>query len=384
MIIFAFDTIDSGEITPNLQSRDSDAATHAVTAPFSKEFDFLRYLDSECIPYTIPTTGELRKGAAPAIYPIQLTHFIEGFDYISLISAQAREMLITGQLKLLFYFSHGIAINVVHTCLTDLLTKNSINPENLRVIVPNYSSTKPNLLHFSDSESAAHYAARDTKIASHVNVRQRPKAFSCITEHRSNFGALIAGSMWYHGLATASYFSYLDRPLLNDPNASGTNVFKWNKFWADTPEIIENFNMHVPFVLSEVETTAQLYSDAYWSVVIAQQCDKVHAHVPRAIFNPIMNMQPFMTVGPQYTLRTLRDMGYGTFSEWMDEGYDKIKSDEERLNVCFQMIYDIAHLPHKEHMQMIKDMIPLLVHNQGVLLASKKEQYHAAIKLLLA
>lgn len=386
MIIFAFDNIISGEIIPNLQQPTADAMSYASAAPHSKEFEFLRYLESECITHTILSTTELGESAAPAIYPIQLTYFDEGFDYISLISPAAHAMLVTGQLRLLFYFSHGIAINAVHARLTDLLTKNGINPANLRMIVPNYSSTKPNLLHFSDNESAAHYAARDSKLVSHVNVRQRTKAFSCITEHGSNFGALVAGSMWYHGLTTNGYFRYLDRPLLNNPNIAGTNVFKWNKFWADTPELIENFNMHIPFALPEITaaTSEQLYTDAYWNIVIADQCDKVHAHVSRAIFNPIMNMQPFMTVGPQYTLRTLRDMGYATFSEWMDEGYDKIKSDEERMNVCFQMIYDIASLSHKDQMQMIKEMIPLLAHNQGVLLASKKEQYNAAIKILLA
>ncbi|CAB4130297.1 hypothetical protein UFOVP116_368 [uncultured Caudovirales phage] len=384
MIFFAFDIINSGVAVPNLRNTNDNPELYETTAPYSKDFGFLNYLNAECIPYTQLTVAELAGAPHTAVYPIHLTHFDSSIDYVAAMSEQARQMSASGQLLPLFYFSHGIDVTAVYAHLLPLLTKYGIEHSNLRVILPNLTSNRQDLIHFSDYESQAHYTALETDIVHHVNVRNRHKTFVCSTEHDSNFGSLIAGSMWYHGLHLNGYFSYKGAKQLNDPNKGGTNVLKWNKYWADVDELLENFKLHVPFNLAEpIEKPTTLYSDAYWGVVIANQCDKTHAHIPRGVFNPIMNMQPFMVVGPQYTLRTLRDMGYVTFSEWMDEGYDKIKSDEERMNICFQMIYDIANLTHKEHTQMMKEMIPVLAHNQGVLLSSKKEQYLAAINMLM-
>lgn len=384
MITFAFDNIHDGVLIPNLRSPVTDPSEYETTAPYSKEFGFLRYLESECISHRCVTTATVQKSSVVAVYPMHLTCWDSSIDYFGLMSESALALCRTGQLRPLFYFSMGVDINAVHEHLLSKMTKYGIEHANLRVILPNFSSSKPGLIHFSDHESDARYSALDSVIVSHVNVRERPKTFSSINHYDSNFGALLAGSMWYHGLTMNGHFEYRGLAPLNSADKVSTNVLKWNKHWADTPELIENFRLHVPFATADKpETPTGIYTDAYWNVVIAGQCDRTTAHVPRSVFDPIMNMQPFMVVGPQYSLRTLRDMGYATFSEWMDEGYDRIKSDEERLNVCFQMIYDIATLSHKEHVHMMKEMIPTLAHNQGVLMASKKEQYLAAINILL-
>lgn len=48
-------------------------------------------------------------------------------------------------------------------------------------------------------------------------------------------------------------------------------------------------------------------------------------------FKPIANKQPFILISVPYTLELLREIGYRTFDGIIDESYDKILNDEDRL-----------------------------------------------------
>jgi UDPglucose 6-dehydrogenase len=62
------------------------------------------------------------------------------------------------------------------------------------------------------------------------------------------------------------------------------------------------------------------------------------------IYKPIILNHPFIIVGRPYSLQKLREFGYKTFSPWIDERYDTIEDDTERLNFIASEIERLANM----------------------------------------
>ena len=141
--------------------------------------------------------------------------------------------------------------------------------------------------------------------------------------------------------------------------------------------------MHIPFLADELDDNAhnnhklideRFYQDAYVNLVLETHFSKNNVFLTEKTFKPILNMQPFVIVGAPGSLKLLRELGYETFDDWFDEGYDKIKNNEERMFDCFTVAYDLSKKSHEELVTMTKEMIPVLAHNQQVLLSSKQDK----------
>lgn len=66
------------------------------------------------------------------------------------------------------------------------------------------------------------------------------------------------------------------------------------------------------------------------------------------IFKPIMYMQPFTLIGEPYGLRTLREMGYETFGDIIDESYDEIDDNQERITAAVNASIKFFNRPVEE------------------------------------
>jgi hypothetical protein len=90
---------------------------------------------------------------------------------------------------------------------------------------------------------------------------------------------------------------------------------------------------------------ASLYENTYFSLVTETSFPFIKFHygifenaitdvgriLSEKIFKPIGMKHPFIVVSNPKTLELLRTLGYKTFSPWIDESYDLIEDDAERL-----------------------------------------------------
>tara|TARA_E500000331_G_scaffold135224_1_gene132129 strand:- start:1664 stop:2944 length:1281 start_codon:yes stop_codon:yes gene_type:complete len=81
------------------------------------------------------------------------------------------------------------------------------------------------------------------------------------------------------------------------------------------------------------------------------------------IWKPIMFMQPFVLVGEPYQLRALRQMGYKTYDDFIDESYDTILNNQERLTTALQSAIDYFNKPIEELHKNLENMQYILTHN---------------------
>ena len=74
-------------------------------------------------------------------------------------------------------------------------------------------------------------------------------------------------------------------------------------------------------------------------------------------------MQPFILIGAQNDLKCLRKLGYKTFDGIIDETYDTIEDEIDRLSAAYKEIENIINKSDKELNQMYFDCYDILIHN---------------------
>jgi hypothetical protein len=113
----------------------------------------------------------------------------------------------------------------------------------------------------------------------------------------------------------------------------------------------------------------RFFQDAYYNVIVETHINNLF--LTEKTFKPILNLQPFVIVGAARSLRLLRELGYKTFGDYIDESYDNIEDPEQRLKQCLHTVEQISRMSHSEHMVDQHDMRKILLHNQQHFLSDK-------------
>lgn len=103
------------------------------------------------------------------------------------------------------------------------------------------------------------------------------------------------------------------------------------------------------------------------------------------IYKPIGIGMPFITLGNPGTLQDLRNRGFVTFSEWIDETYDNDYNINRRIQIIIENIKKFSTYNRNDLITIRKDMEPILQHNLNLykMIRSKnilKENLQLAIR----
>lgn len=126
----------------------------------------------------------------------------------------------------------------------------------------------------------------------------------------------------------------------------------------------------------------ELYSESYLSIVSETvffnyrnpfyMDDTLDYHydlmfLTEKTYRPIALKHPFIIAGLPKTLKALRDMGYKTFSPYIDESYDEIEDDVSRLHKVFEVIKTFNNYTEAELIDFYHAIQPIVEHNFNVI-----------------
>jgi len=74
--------------------------------------------------------------------------------------------------------------------------------------------------------------------------------------------------------------------------------------------------------------------------------------------------KPFLLLNGQHSLAHLRDVGFRTFSPWINESYDLVSNCRDRLADIQLEIDRLAQMSMSQLQQMHTDMMPVFEHNR--------------------
>ena len=102
-------------------------------------------------------------------------------------------------------------------------------------------------------------------------------------------------------------------------------------------------------------------------------------------YKPISIGMPFMSLGNPGTLEYLRELGYATFSRWIDESYDLDYPLTTRINIMINNIDLLNKMPRKQKLKVRNEMREVCQHNLDMYkLMYKKNSLIETLQLIKA
>ena len=157
------------------------------------------------------------------------------------------------------------------------------------------------------------------------------------------------------------------------------NSFFWNSelnLGGLSEYNIEKFDTSIlPLHLDLLETTyytstklnLPLYFNSYIDVVSCSNYEQEGVYIDEKTYKSFACMKPFILVGQCGALKKLRELGFKTFSPWIDESYDDEKDYVKRMSLIIKEIKRISELTLEEVDKLYFKMNLVLNHNSSQL-----------------
>jgi len=99
-------------------------------------------------------------------------------------------------------------------------------------------------------------------------------------------------------------------------------------------------------------------------------------------FKPIKHAQPFIIFGAQGTLQILRDLGYKTFENVLDQSYDSIQNTSERWYYAMDVLINLLSKDITEIHDIYISLKDDIIHNQQLFTKNKSNRINTIINNL--
>lgn len=204
----------------------------------------------------------------------------------------------------------------------------------------------PNPTHATDAKrfgaTFGRFSIDRLVLAAHLGTLLREKSFLIFNPARDWVDAQLQDLKNYYAHEMAWYDSWTNPHSDLTPNAAGSvchygrlNLTPYLHIWPRYHiEIVAETNIHSPYFVTEKTT----------------RC--------------LLTRKPFVLYGARGSLAHLRELGFRTFQGSIDESYDDISDNWQRLDCVKHEITRLGSLNDREHQQMLTDLDDVLRFNQ--------------------
>lgn len=204
------------------------------------------------------------------------------------------------------------------------------------------------------------------------------------TEHRHLISAFLSNykedvhMSWFYNVNIDILKSRLWFNLENLDNKN--KILKGANFLEQNSPIIMDQKISLPLTIDNLNTPnidhsmvpSNYYKESFCAVVTETRFAQPFAALTEKTIQAIIHAMPFILVGPPFSLKYIKDMGWKTFDKWWDESYDTETNHQRRLDKILDLLAHISSLSYSTLTDMYNDMIPILIHNQKHTLTLQK------------
>ena len=211
----------------------------------------------------------------------------------------------------------------------------------------------------------------------------RSKKFICMNRNMHRPHRWLSAYMAFkHKLLNDSIFSFV---ALHDYTNKHRIYNAISHFTGESEEVELIVNAIVENIPMEIDTAhlpldqkhgfnlnnnnKALFAESYINIVNETSFEFGEGEFPfiseKTFHHPIINLQPFIVIGNPYTLKTLRDLGFKTFSPFIDETYDECTDFRNRFELINAEIYRLSALSLSEIHDIYYQLTDVLIHNQN-------------------
>ena len=222
----------------------------------------------------------------------------------------------------------------------------------------------------------------------------KPKKFLCFNKIERYHRLYLYAHAMKHGWFSNSYFSFqgshpdfLDNKIQEDSLNLHPKMESWVRETLQHNKhsfpIQLNITDDRPNPVTVEHEDMQYFSGSYLSIVtetlfyqVVSNTNKMLIHteyepaykfLTEKTFKPMVAKHPFILVAPSHTLQFLRDLGYKTFHPFINEMYDEMEDDNERMNCITQEILRLNSFSDEEWLKWQLDVQDVVEYNYHVL-----------------
>lgn len=390
-IKFCFDKQINNIAYPNLATHEAKPYTQkwrefSTNSPFSEPFVFLEYLNDHKINYSITTVDEADNNT---FYPIALNYFDFSIEWFALMSNKLISKIKDKNIKILFYYKEGDNPYTIDQHISQQCIESDIPREQILFVSAN--SKAKNIDHFfyvCEHELLYHFRNKTNdsiKYSNHV----RDKKYTALVRMHKFWRANIMSTLWQQKLDTDGYFAYGN--LIDSGEDENDNPIEVDKFYG-LRQRTRIFLNAIPFVADSLDSDThnnhtlsvnEHFENAYCNIVIESHMDVDQSDgvfLTEKTFKPIKNSQPFIIFGACNSLQALRNLGYKTFDNVIDNTYDSIKNTTDRWNCAMNLTTTLLTRSNKELHELYIACKDDIIHNQKLFDSSKAERLSTLLR----
>lgn len=380
---FVADKITKGRIYPALARHEARPYTQGWREfgqhyPYTTPLRLQEYCDAHGVKINCYSIED-QLPVNSTYYPICLGFFDFDIDYFELLPSRVRERLDNLDLKILFYYHEGDNPQHIKSRLDWLVTDHDLPGDCYVFVSSNTQADRlPNFVTFQDFE--LWYYQRNTKPALAVYNHVRSHEFTALVRLHKWWRATVMADLWRNGLLDNSFWSYCETPDPDQiPNDNPIEIdaisrLRWDldKFLASAPYYADNLDQAQRNDHSV--NIDKFYTDAYCNIVLESQFDVDQsggAFITEKTFKPIKHGQLFFIAGGAGSLQVLRDLGYRTFDNVLDNTYDLEPSHTMRWQKLLESIEKARSQGLHNLFEQCRDDIE---YNQQLFVSSKQDR----------
>lgn len=289
--------------------------------------------------------------------------------------------------KIILGIEHSIESNfkLIDVVYDIFVKKLNINPKQILLIVSSfdfkdyltvYSKNVCKMEFYSCCERIMQQKLKNITCNPLTNNNPKKK-FICFNRNTTSHKVCLLKLLSKKDLIKFSYYSF---PLKNDTKTKLDTVdyfySKLKNHLDDSEKVIKSLPLIIDTEKILEENHAwkselhlqSFYQESYFSVVTETNFNN---NTPRflteKIFKAILHKHPFIVVSNPYTLQHLRDLGYKTFHGIIDETYDTLIDDSERLLYVVNEIERLCNLSTNELILFQKKCLEIVEYNYNIL-----------------
>lgn len=145
----------------------------------------------------------------------------------------------------------------------------------------------------------------------------------------------------------------------NNTKLSQTAIDHIKLHLPSTPLVIDNEQV----LGSASADIPRCINNSFWHIVTETVFYYDKLHLTEKIFKPIVMKQPFMLLGAPGNLAYLKSYGFKTFEGVIDESYDTIQDNDQRVEAVVEQLRWYCSLPAEEKQQVIEAIAPIVEYN---------------------
>lgn len=193
--------------------------------------------------------------------------------------------------------------------------------------------------------------------------------------------------MYQDNLLEKIDWSWITPVQFNNEHVVGDLGVYWNANYKnqDIEELFKKFphplqdepNDNINTISAWTDRQAEPYKNSYFYLCTETYTSGEYKSVTEKVFKPIANYLPFLFMSFPGALQVLRDLGFQTFSPFVDESYDNEPNEAIRLQMIYSEVKRLCNMSKEEIHAGYWSMRDRLEHNQAVLLTLYKTDHRS-------